>query len=218
MIKATNSSVINEGRNVQMCPRKPSDKTNTVKEQPESFSWPNDLYESPLIEERYEMINGIRYDLSPSPGLDHQLLATKMSSVMHDTCQSNGIVVVAPMDVHLDEDNVLQPDVIYISNENMDIVHGQKIEGPPDLVVEILSPRSGKHDKIRKKAVYEHFGIPEFWVVDPPHETVDQFVLDKGNYHLHGTFSEDHLLISPKLACVHIDLKTLFQEKIEYRQ
>ncbi|QQK74800.1 Uma2 family endonuclease [Salicibibacter cibarius] len=201
-----------------MCERKPIGKTNKVKEQPETFSEIEAPYERPLIEERYEIINGARYYLSPSPGLDHQLLATKMSSVMHDVCQSNGIVVVAPMDVHLDKDNVLQPDVIFISNENMHIVHGQKIEGPPDLVVEILSPGSGKHDKINKKAIYEHFGIPEFWVVDPPHETVDQFVLGEGRYHLHGTFSEDHSLTSPKLACVHIDVKALFQEKIEYRQ
>lgn len=195
-----------------MCARKSSDRQ--VKEQPEPYAQEKNTF----IEERYEIINGTRYDLKPSPGVDHQLLVPKMWEAIHDTCHAHGIVVVAPMDVHLDKDHVLQPDVIFISNENMHVIRGQKIEGPPDLVVEVLSPQSGKHDKIRKKAVYERFRIPEFWVVDPLHETVDQFVLDRDKYQLQGTFSDDHSLSSPKLACIGVDLKVLFREKMEYRQ
>ncbi|MBB6448719.1 Uma2 family endonuclease [Geomicrobium halophilum] len=202
-----------------MCPRDSFDtNSKIVKEQPESYTDSKDPYESPLIEERYEIINGIRYDLKPSPGLDHQLLVSKILNIIYDTCRPKGIVIVSPMDIYLDEDNILQPDVIFISNENMHIIHDQKIKGAPNLVVEILPPQSGKHDKIHKKEVYERFGVPEFWVVDPQHEIVDQFVLNREKYQLQGTFSEEHLLTSPNLDCIHIDLRALFQEKIQYRQ
>ena len=103
-----------------------SEDTNKVKEHTDSYE----------TIERYEIIHGIRYDFQPSASFVHQVLVTQLSLALQTTCHMNGIVVVAPMDVHLDEHTV-QPDIVFILNENLHIVKNQRIEGAPDLLVEI---------------------------------------------------------------------------------
>ncbi|WP_199616428.1 Uma2 family endonuclease [Paenibacillus alkalitolerans] len=169
----------------------------------------NRSYKPPLIEERFEIIDGVRYECQPSPTLKHQLLVTQLSNALHSACQLDGMIVVAPMDVHLDEQNIVQPDVIYVSNENSHILK-TRIEGAPDLLVEILSPSTGEHDKVRKKALYERFSIKEYWIVDPHHKTIDQFVLQEGKYVLEQTFGSSGTLISSRFPCVSIELRKLF--------
>lgn len=163
----------------------------------------------PLIGERYEIIEGIRYDMQPSPTFNHQWLVTQLLSSIDKTCSSAGTVIVAPMDVYFDENNIFQPDVIYISNENSDSIKRHRIEGAPDLVAEILSPSTSANDKIRKKRNYERFGVPEYWIVDPIHRLIDQFVADNGKYALHGTYAAGGLLQSPRFSCIAIDMDKL---------
>jgi len=97
-----------------------------------------------------------------------------------------------------------------ILNENSHIIKEERIEGAPDLVAEVLSPATGGNDKIRKKAVYERSGVKEYWVVDPFHRLIDQFVLKNGKYELHRTYDEQGMLTSPLFSCVSIDLKRMF--------
>jgi Uma2 family endonuclease len=160
--------------------------------------------------ERYETIAGIRYDMKPSPLIDHQVLVTRLWQAIDQTCDLDGIIVVAPMDVHFDEDNIVQPDVIFISNANLSIIHGKKIHGTPNLLIEILSPSSGAHDKIRKKALYEKFGVPEYWIVDPILKTVDRFALNDGNMQLLETYGEEDRIESDLLPCIQIRLSEVF--------
>jgi Uma2 family endonuclease len=168
-----------------------------IREQSEPYQETESQSTQPLIEERYEIINGVRYDLKPSPTFNHQILVTQLWNGIYSTCYPNGTVVVAPMDVHLDKDNIVQPDVIFISNENSHIVQNQKIEGSPDLLVEILSPSTSKKDKIVKKELYERFGIKEYWIVDPVHKIIDQFVLENQKYVLSASYGEGGTLASP---------------------
>jgi Uma2 family endonuclease len=161
--------------------------------------------------ERYEIIHGVRYDLQPSPNIVHQILVTELNHALRTTCHPEGIIVVAPMDVHLDENNTVQPDVIFIRNESMHIVKNQRIEGTPELLVEILSPSTGKHDRIRKKALYEAFRVQEYWIIDPVHYTIEQYVLVDGLLHLRAIFGEDNHINSDLLTCVHIDVGSLFE-------
>lgn len=165
-------------------------------------------YDEPF--ERYEIINNIRYDLKPSPSVVHQVIVTELNQSLRLTCPSEGIVIVAPMDVHLDENNTVQPDIIFIRNENFHIIKNERIEGTPDLLVEILSPSSGSHDRIRKKALYETFGVNEYWIVDPVHFTIDQFVLEQRKYKLNEVYGEGDTITSPILACARVDVTTLF--------
>jgi Uma2 family endonuclease len=164
----------------------------------------------PYIEERFEIIEGIRYEMQPSPTFNHQWLVTQICNSIDRTCSSTGTVLVAPMDVYFDEDNIFQPDVIYIANDNSSIIKRHRIEGAPDLVVEILSPSTSANDKIRKKRNYERFGVPEYWIVDPVHRLIDQFIADNGKYALDGTYSPGGLLQSPRFSCISIDMDKLF--------
>jgi Uma2 family endonuclease len=175
------------------------DKSNKVKEQNETY---DDM-------ERYEIIDGIQYDMKPSPRLNHQILSLRLAQLIDQTCQMNGLVVVAPMDVHLDDDNTVQPDIIYIAEANFQIVKGNQIFGTPDLLVEILSPSSGTHDKIRKKALYEKFAVKEYWIADPILKTIDQFVLIDHKLQLTATYGAGDTLQSDVISCIHIDLESV---------
>lgn len=187
--------------------------------QPEKVNEQTENYDSngtdlsipyPFIDERFEIINGVRYEFSPSPTLLHQILVTELNRSISQTCRLNGIIVVAPMDVHLDDKNILQPDVIFIANETTHIIKNNGIYGAPDLVVEILSPSTSTNDKIRKKAQYEQFGVKEYWIVDPIHHIIDQFMLADDKYYLHATYAPGNILNSTLFSCISIELTALF--------
>lgn len=175
--------------------------TKTVKEQTEAYD-PFD---------RYEIIHGIRYDFLPSPGIIHQVIVSELWQALNQTCHPAGIAIVAPMDVYLDEHNTVQPDIVFIRNENLHIVTKQRIEGTPDLLVEILSPSSGKHDRSRKKLLYEAFGVKEYWIVDPVHYTIEQYALEGQCFTLRAIYGEGDTISSDLLSCVNINVDRLFQ-------
>ncbi|HEY0829048.1 MAG TPA: Uma2 family endonuclease [Bacilli bacterium] len=175
-------------------------KKEYVREQPESYG----------EFERYEIIDHVRYELQPAPTVTHQKILSFLHHTLYKTCHLNGIILFAPVDVYLDEGNLLQPDLIFITNDNMHIAKEARIEGAPDLVAEILSPSTSQNDKIRKKAQYERFGVKEYWVVDPVHHTVDQFLLDSGKYFLYATLGEGDVLTSTEFPCISISMSELF--------
>ena len=180
---------------------KPPERPAKVKEQQDNYS---------LIDERYEIIGGERYDFLSSPKYAHHKILTNFHLAFHSACCQEGEVLLAPMDVHFDEDNIMQPDVIYISRERLDIIRDGFIFGVPDLLVEILSDSTGRRDKIIKKKQYEHFGVKEYWLADPQYRTVDQFVLREGRYELAATLSESDTLVSATVPCLTIDLSVIF--------
>lgn len=160
--------------------------------------------------ERFEIIAGIRYELTPAPTIRHQKLITQIWYHLHLSCHPQGTFLVAPVDVHLDENNIFQPDVIFVSNENEAIIKETHIEGAPDLIVEILSPSTSVNDKSRKKTQYERHGVKEYWIADPIHSTIDQFILEKRVFHLHSTFVIGDTVISPLFPCISIHMGELF--------
>ena len=83
-----------------------------------------------------------------------------------------GVVVWAPMDVVLSELNVVQPDILFISNERREIITENNISGAPDLVVEILSPITAERDRQLELGLYARFGVREYWIVDPDENSV----------------------------------------------
>ncbi|WP_211326551.1 Uma2 family endonuclease [Paenibacillus flagellatus] len=99
---------------------------------------------------------------------------------------------------------------IFPRQEGTGIIKRHRIEGPPDLVVEILSPSTSRNDKVCKKRNYERFGVPEYWVVDPVHRFIDQFDAEDGKYALYGTYSAGGLLNSPRFSCMNVHMDELF--------
>jgi len=124
----------------------------------------------------YELINN-RLVMAPSPEIPHQRTSISLASKIFNFVEEHnlGLVLEAPMDVELDEDNVFQPDILFISNERLGIIEdGRKIKGAPDLVVEILSSNK-KYDQEEKKYIYELHDVREFWLIDTKKKTVEVF-------------------------------------------
>jgi Uma2 family endonuclease len=122
-------------------------------------------------EGRWELINGVAFDMTPAPNLEHQLISSKLhiaiGIALEDAKNKSGgdcTVLAAPLDVYLGE-AVVQPDLVVVCDPAKKSERG--IEGAPDLVVEILSPRTASKDVTRKRWLYESAGVPEYLIVDP---------------------------------------------------
>lgn len=175
-----------------------------------------ELHPYDLKEERFELIEGIRYDRQDAPMIRHQQLVTYFAKCFEDLCVAEGLVLIGPIDVKFDEANECQPDVVYITNENLHIVTEKKIIGAPDIIIEILSPSTSYNDKIRKKRVYERFGVKEYWIVDPVHLYVDQFVLSDKKYILANKYGYKDVVRSELLECLKIDLESIFSKLLVF--
>ena len=146
-----------------------------------------------------EVIDNILY-MSPAPKYTHQrlvlLLAKKLSN--HTDTANLGEVLISPVDVYFENlTSAVQPDLIYVSNDNKHIMHEDGyIYGAPDLVIEVLSS-DRKRDLVLKKSLYERAGVKEYFVVDPTTRKMQLFVLENNNYKL--VYDEAGLFQSPML-------------------
>ena len=160
---------------------------------------------------RYEIIEG-ELVLTPSPTIIHQHIAAKIETVIRNFVeQSNlGMVMGAPLDVVLDKNVVLQPDVLFVSRERYHIITAACLKGGPDLVVEVISSSSGVRDRIKKSRIYRHYGVKEYWLVDPGAGTVE--VLSEGDrgWYLAGAYDEEEILTSSLLPGLQVKLKEIF--------
>ncbi len=118
-----------------------------------------------------QLING-ELIMSPAPSPLHQKVLRELFIVFHDRVLS-GEILFAPIDLYIDKQNVFQPDLVYLSEENKKFLTERGIEGPPDLIVEIISPSNSYTDRNQKKNMYLKFGVKEYWIVDPANKTVE---------------------------------------------
>ena len=132
---------------------------------------------------RHELIGGEHY-VSPSPVKKHQRASSNLQRNLSLFIFENrlGFLYPAPFDVILSDEDVVQPDLIFVSNQRSFIEQDHGIVGAPDLVVEILSESNRKTDEITKRKLYEWAGVLEYWVVDPVLETVKVYRLNGGVY------------------------------------
>jgi Uma2 family endonuclease len=114
------------------------------------------------------------------------------------------------MDVHLSDDTVVQPDVLYVSAARADRIGEQEITGAPDLVVEVVSPSTSHRDVFDKKRLYEANEVREYWIVDPDSETVEVHTLTDQGLSLHGRHVETGPAASDLLDGFTVDLDALF--------
>ena len=130
---------------------------------------------------------------------------------MHlDSKNDPGFVVNAPMDVVFDEGNILQPDVLYVVSNRIAELVKNRIEGAPDMVIEILSPSNAYYDLRTKKDIYEKYGVKEYIIVDPIQQTTELYALKNGTYYLHQKAPKNELLHSLILPGFSIDLSRVF--------
>jgi len=145
----------------------------------------DDLEEIPQEREgdRHELIDGELF-VTPSPIPVHQIVSMNLTRHIdrHVTDGQLGTVLYAPVDIRLTPDNVLIPDIIFISSDRMHIIGPKAIDAPPDLVVEILSPGTRRRDLDVKRSLYARFGVQEYWIVDPAAKTVAALTLAGDRY------------------------------------
>ncbi|HEX9887053.1 MAG TPA: Uma2 family endonuclease [Longimicrobiales bacterium] len=123
---------------------------------------------------RHEILDGQLY-VTPGPRLNHQRVARNLLRVMDGISWKHGLgEVVGPMTMHIHDELVLEPDLIFIRTERMDMADPEgHVHGAPDLVVEILSPSTRSYDRALKRKYYLEAGVAELWIVDIDGRTVE---------------------------------------------
>lgn len=149
----------------------------------------DDIWDSPEDGNRYEVIDGELY-VSPPPLEPHQYA----SSVLHGYLwqyiypRRLGHLYHAPFGVVLDDENGVQPDLVYVSQERQGALVERGLEGAPDLVVEILSRSTAARDRGVKMKRYAASGIPHYWIVDVRGRALEAYRLGEHGYELTGKY------------------------------
>jgi Uma2 family endonuclease len=136
--------------------------------------------------ERWELINGVAYAMTPAPSTSHQSVVLEMSIQVGTYLRGKACrTFVSPIDVFFTYDDgnpddvstIVQPDLLVVCDPKK--IRPNGIVGTPDIIVEVLSPSTARHDQITKALLYEQFGVKEFWVVDPTQRLVTKRTLEE---------------------------------------
>ncbi|MCL4484899.1 MAG: Uma2 family endonuclease [Nitrospirae bacterium] len=162
---------------------------------------------------RYEIIDG-ELCMTPSPSPRHQEISRNLLRIIDVfLLQKNlGKIFAAPCDVVFSKDplQVVDPDLLFVSKEHLSIIGEKNIQGVPDLTVEILSPTTATSDRRVKHSLYERFGVPEYWIVDPATNTIQVFRLVDGHYPAPIEYGKSDRLESPLFPGLSIPLSEVF--------
>ena len=162
-------------------------------------------------EKRYELMEGELF-MVPAPDFYHQIVSGNIQFYLMDFVKKRnlGVVVDAPVDVVMSPEDVLQPDILFISRENRHIITKKNVSGAPDLVIEILSPSTQERDKLVKRDIYSKYGVKEYWIVDPVGKNIEVMTSGSKGYKLHAIFLNDEVLTSPLIEGFSLPLKEVF--------
>lgn len=191
---------------------KEHNKKDFVKEEGLTY---DDYASLPADGPRYELVDGKLELMSPAPTSEHQIISINLGTEMIRSCRHDYIILVAPIDLILTNNQVRQPDLVMIHRDRHHILTRRGIEGAPDLIVEILSPSTALNDKRVKRETYAHFSVTEYWIVDPFHQTLEQHLLsaEDQTYQLYEVYgSEDETITSPTVKCLSIQTSELFRD------
>lgn len=158
-----------------------------------------------------QLING-ELIMSPAPTPYHQQILSNLNDFLKKSAKRNGgKVFFSPIDLYIDKKNVFQPDLLYISSANHQFITQRGIEGPPDLIVEIISPSNIFSDRNTKKKIYLNFGVSEYWIVDPGNKTLEVYLKNQENTDVpHLYLAGEGEVKSTVLTDLSFDLKDIF--------
>jgi len=159
-----------------------------------------------------ELIDGELY-MPPAPISRHQrILINLLRAIDHFVREKNlGDVYISPVDVILDRARplILQPDLLFVSQGRRHIIQ-ERIEGAPDLVVEVLSPGSAIRDRTEKAVWYGQYGVREYWLVDPETRTIEVRRLSTEGYETLGVYGPGQVFASEILPGLVLPVDPLF--------
>lgn len=177
----------------------------------QKVSWSD--YQTWSDDERWEIIDGFPYAMS-APRVSHQAVIGNLFLLIGTffrgkTCRA----FLSPIDVRLSEYNAVQPDLVVVCRP--EIVTQTHIDGPPTLVVEVLSPSTQRHDRVRKLRLYASFGIEEYWLIQPSPALVEVLSLDGDTYRVAASYTEVDTLKSPRFPELILPLSEVFEGVLE---
>jgi Uma2 family endonuclease len=142
-----------------------------------------DIADLPDDGTRHELIWGELY-MTPAPTTKHQRAVRRISFMIDAFLQQHGggELFFSPFDVHLDEFNVVEPDIVVAGAGGSGVLTDAGLEGAPALCIEVLSRSTRSMDFVKKNVLYARFGVPEYWIVDPDNERITVYQLVAGNY------------------------------------
>lgn len=145
----------------------------------------SDYARLPETGKRYELHEG-RLIVVPAPSPKHQIVLGNLFERLHTHVRLHhlGRVLLTPIDLILGPENVYQPDLLFVHQERAHLITPRGVEGPPDLVVEILSPGTEARDRTEKYQAYFLFGISEYWILDPEQQTLEVHTQASNRYRL----------------------------------
>lgn len=161
---------------------------------------------------RYQLIEG-DFVMAPSPRKSHQEISGGIYVLLleHIKRDRKGAVMIAPFDVYLDDHNVYQPDVLFISSaREKKILLDDGVHGAPDLVVEVLSPSTARLDKDSKRRVYARHGVSEMWLIDPELRTVQIYRFKENAERPVAYLEMGDTLTTPLLPGLTVNLNSVF--------
>lgn len=163
---------------------------------------------------RYELVEGDLF-VTAAPVPKHQRVVIRLIYALEGWAEATGggEVLTAPLDVLLAPNTVVQPDVVVVLAAHADRVSERGIEGAPDLVIEVLSERTRRHDEVVKRHLYDKYGVAEYWVIDRVVEAARVYRRPNGGTLERAeelTLEAEESLTSPLLAGFSVDLKKIF--------
>jgi len=164
---------------------------------------------------RYELLGG-ELVMVPSPTEYHQRISRNLEHLLWQFVKERnlGHVYDSPLDVVLGkakEREIVQPDLFYISKKRANIITEEEIKGPPDLIIEILSPGTEDYDRGYKKTLYARHEVREYWIVDPEAKRVEVFTLGEKGFELSKVYAGTDRLSSLLMEGLTIDLRKVFE-------
>ena len=150
-----------------------------------------DYLQFPEDGRRHEIINGDHY-VTAAPSMYHQWILTRLVVQLYrKICEpSPGYLAPAPIDTVLTEADVVQPDIVVMLDWDDAAIRRERIEGAPDLMVEILSPSTAYRERGLKLDLYQKAGVSEYWIVDPERKVVQQYMLTDGVFRSVGEHAD----------------------------
>lgn len=160
----------------------------------------------------YQLING-ELIMSPAPKLYHQTILLNISTELKlfNAKMKLGYIYPSPVDVFFEEHETYQPDIVFVSLERAQILKEDKIEGAPDLVVEILSESTAYYDLKHKKNIYEKHIVKEYWIVDPIEKSIEVYENKKGKFILFNKNKTQGEIKSKLLDELKFEIQKIFE-------
>jgi len=158
---------------------------------------------------RHEIIDGEHY-VNPAPTTYHQIILANVLFALeqHVRAHRAGRVLPSPIEVVLAEHDIVQPDIVFVRSAQAHIIEHRNIQGPPDLVVEVLSESNRRYDVRTKYGLYERAGVGEYWIIDPDELAVRVFRREGEKFQ---AVEADDAITTPLLPGFTLPLSAIFE-------